>query len=147
MNIDTALSYGGEFRGHLNILKAVTLQLSYTLNFLNNSGDLENGVIRQLPGHPVHSLFGKVEYNKDFITLGSQAKFEDKIGITYNSLKYIPAKVLVDIFLKMNFEIKKYDIKPLFYVSANNILNVYTTDVRNYPLEGFHIDMGCSFEF
>jgi vitamin B12 transporter len=147
MNIDTALSYGGEFRFQMTIIKALSLQVSYTLNLLNTIDDLENGIIRQLPGHPIHSLFGKVEYNKDFMTLGSQAKFEDTSGITYNSLKFIPPKVLIDIYLKMNFEIKKYNIKPSFFVNTNNILNVYTTDVRNYPLEGFHIDIGCSFEF
>jgi outer membrane receptor for ferrienterochelin and colicin len=79
MNVDNALSCGGEFRCLLPLCESVNLYLSYTLDYLNNIEDLANEILLQLPGHPFQSFYAKLEYTDKHVNVGTRAEFEDKI--------------------------------------------------------------------
>ncbi|MCG8570983.1 MAG: TonB-dependent receptor [Spirochaetes bacterium] len=154
-NVGNVISFGGEFRFHFHMIKFFNIQLSYTLNYVNDWEDLKNGILKQLPAHPLQTLVSSIKLNfptKIFqYNLGTQFKFEDSILITYNGSKFIPPKIMIDFFWRVTAQ----DIKILeqniinftIFMNINNLLNIYTTDVRNYPLEGFSVEIGSSFQF
>lgn len=155
MNIGNSLSFGGECRLHLHIIKNLNVQFSYTINYLNDLDVLKKGILRQLPGQPFQTLVSNIEINLPFKNLinniSAQFKFEDSILITNSASKFIPPKLNIDAAWKFTIkDIKILNFKSLaysFFFNANNILNIHTTDIRNYPLEGFSLEIGSSIAF
>ena len=146
INIDEAISFGVETKININY-KFVFFELGYTLNYVCSIEKLNRGELNQLPGYPLQTIVGKIEFNLLSYNFGVLFKYEDIILITTNGSKSVPHKFVMDTFFRIDFDIKKHNIKPSIFFNANNLLNLFTYDIRNYPLEGFNMNIGFSVIF
>ncbi|MBR3732025.1 MAG: TonB-dependent receptor [Spirochaetales bacterium] len=135
INVDQVLSFGCEFKCSIHFIKYFSVEFDYSLNFVNEINDLTQGIFRQQVGYPLNTFFTKLSIDIMEYHFGVQLKFEDDIAIT-SSGKTIPCKGLLDAFLRIDMPIKIFGLNCSICVNANNLLNIYTFDERNYPLEG-----------
>ena len=102
---------------------------------INEINDLTNGIFRQQVGYPLNTFFTKLSIDILEYHFGVQLKFEDETAIT-SSGKTIPCKGLLDAFLRIDIPIKVFGLNCTICVYDNTLMNIYTCDERNYPLEG-----------
>lgn len=147
INIGEVLSFGAEFRADIKFVDFFKINLSYNFNYVLDVDDLQNEILAQLPNHPFQTFISEINFNFDYYHFGVLFKFEDKILIVRNGSKLIPEKFILDAYLRMELDIGLIDIKTIFFVNGYNLLNFYTRDIRNYPLEGIRFDVGIIIEF
>ncbi|MBP5450031.1 MAG: TonB-dependent receptor, partial [Spirochaetales bacterium] len=82
INVDQVLSFGCELKCDIHFIKYFSIEMNYSLNFVNDINDLKHGIFRQQVGYPLNTFFTKLSINIFEYHFGVQLKFEDEIAIT-----------------------------------------------------------------
>ena len=169
-NLDNNLSIGFEGRMRFNPLSFLHFELNYTFNYIFNINEDSIYYLLQKISEPLHKFSFLLEFPFKYITFGSKVYIESWMNIVaggekpnYYSMKkigstniidgyllgtkIIPAKNIIDCFIKLHIFSEGHRFRTDIYINFNNILNNYNYDYRNYPLEGFNIETGFTIKF
>ncbi len=169
-NLDDNLSLGFEGRMRFRPLSFLHFELNYTFNYVFDVNEDSIYYLEQKISQPLHKFSFLLEFPFKYINFGTKAYIESWMNIggggdkpNYYSMikvgsnniidgyllgtKIIPAKVMIDCFIKLYLFSPITRFKAEIYINFNNILNRYSYDYRNYPLEGFNIETGFTIKF